>query len=121
MKNTKATISNYKQLSTLILGLVMALVITVGQVTANNTSDKIQTQEQQDQQTDNDQAEEMLVLKAADAISTSVQVSLTHHYYFISEIIFDDQSKTDGWHIETPVLTTFMHTLFRQIISPNAP
>lgn len=118
MKKATANISNYKRLASVLLGVVMAVVIVFGQVTSYDAPENIQENEQQ---TNEDSSEDILVLKAADAIASSVQVNLTHQYYFISEIIFADEPSTSGWHIATPVLTTFMHTLFRQIISPNAP
>ena len=120
MKKAITDISNYKCGATLFFGVIMAVVITIGQISSYRTPDKAQNQEQLDS-TDDSSNNDILLLKAADAIATSVQVSLTHQYYFISEIIFAEEPGTSEWHTTTPVLTTYMHTIFRQIISPNAP
>ena len=102
----------------LIMGILAALTILSGQVSTQLTPSMEMSQEDS---TTSDTEQQPTIIKAVDAVSTSANVSLTHHFYFISEILHIEENHEESTFFELPKLSTFFTTLFRQIISPNAP
>jgi len=103
---------------TLIVGILAAVIILSGQVSNTQSVPTNVITQQADEDTEDQQKS---VLKAVDAVATSAAVSITHQFYFITEIFLPQENHEESAQIELPKLSTFFTTLFRQIISPNAP
>ncbi|MCF6353273.1 MAG: hypothetical protein L3J06_09710 [Cyclobacteriaceae bacterium] len=50
---------------------------------------------------------------------STIQVDQVYHQ--IKEIVFGDDKKEKHTHVVTKYVSSFLKTLFRQVISPNAP
>ena len=112
-------ISRTKNTLVLILGLFAALTILSGQVYVNHVASNIEIK--QDANDDESGEQEQFIVKAADAVSSTVHISVSHQLYFIQEILLAGEESEESTFIKLPKLSTFFTTLFRQIISPNAP
>ena len=104
----------------LIVGILAALTILSGQVYTTQLAAPTEVVSQEDSAT-SDAEQQQVIVKTVDAVSTSASVSLTHQFYFISEILHIQENHEESTFFELPRLSTFFTTLFRQIISPNAP
>jgi hypothetical protein len=103
----------------LIMGILAALTILSGQVYTTQLTPAVEVS--QEDTSSSDTEHQQTIVKAVDAVSTSANVSLTHHFYFINEILHIEENHEESTFFELPKLSTFFTTLFRQIISPNAP
>lgn len=112
-------ISNTKNSLVLILGVFAALTILSSQVYMDQITPQYEVT--QDTNTDDSGDHEQIMVKAADAVSSTVHITLTHQLYFIQEILLSEDDSEERTFIKLPKLSTFFTTLFRQIISPNAP
>ena len=112
-------ISKSKQAGTVLLGMVVAIILSFGQggfLAAEET--KVPTEQNT---TDEEAAEEVLIVQAVNAITTTLQLQVTHFLYFISENILADGSKVDARFFEKISIDGYVNVILRQIISPNAP
>lgn len=103
----------------LVVGILAALTILSGQVYNIRISPPVEIS--QEETADTDDQPEQTTIKAVDAVATTANVNLTHQFYFISEILHKEENHEESTYFELPKLSTFFTTLFRQIISPNAP
>lgn len=115
-----SNISSTKQVITILLGIVLAFVLGVGQ-TGYFNKEITKPAVEQDANTDEDTAEEVVLVQAVNVIASTVQLHISHVLYFISETIFSDSPKSTVSYLEKPYLETYLNIIFRQIISPNAP
>lgn len=107
---------------TLVIGVLLAVILVSNQIISHYQENSVkEITKSQDASTDEDSAAEVSFIQAVDAISSSVQMSLTHVFYFINEILLSDGSENITGYFEGPYLETYLNTIFRQIISPNAP
>ncbi len=106
---------------TLLAGVAIALVIVFSQLfyfqAANYCQKKVDTQ-QHDQKTD--------VPKSHISIPSSTITSTSHfeihqHISFALEILFELEPEEKSSDIVSFPTSRFFHTLFRFVISPNAP
>ena len=103
----------------LIVGILAALTILSGQIYNTQFAPLVQISQEKAANTDDEQKE--IIIKSVEAVSTVAHVNLTHQFYFISEILHKEGDHEESTYFELPKLSTFFTTLFRQIISPNAP
>lgn len=106
---------------TLLAGIATAAVIIFSQLfyfqAANYCQEKAET-EQQDQKKD---GPETHISIPSSTISSSSHIEITQDLSFVLEILFERESKEEEvTRISLPV-NRFFQTLFRFIISPNAP
>jgi hypothetical protein len=110
-------ISNIKHTAGIALGILAALVILVSQSFyfdyVAKSECKVKTEKSDQEQT---------ILKIGqEAVAQAANVTLHNVLHFISEIFLDDSSEV---HIDIklqPEFNSLFNTLFRLIISPNAP
>lgn len=107
---------------TLLAGIATAGVIVFSQLfyfqAANYCQEKKAATEQQEQKKGGTEAH---ISIPSSSISSSSHIELTHDLSFILEALFESESKEEEvTSISLPV-NRFFQTLFRFIISPNAP
>lgn len=114
----KLNISKSKNTMVLIMGILAALTILSGQVYNTQISPSVEVSQESNS---GDADDQQTIVKTVDAVSTAAHVNLTHQFYFITEILHTEENHEESTYFELPKLSTFFTTLFRQIISPNAP
>jgi len=107
---------------TLLAGIATAGVIVFSQLfyfqAANYCQEKVDTEQQDQKKKD---GTETHISIPSSSISSSSHIELTHDLSFILEALFQSESKEEEvTSISLPV-NRFFQTLFRFIISPNAP
>ncbi len=118
-----SSLVRFKFRAGIMLGLLAALVILVTDV-SSATLQKLevaQVQADQDSPDSNDDHQETIVTAGKNLVATVSQLTIDHSWHFIADIWFeipDDQVMT-GFEIRE--YNTWFKTLFRLIISPNAP
>lgn len=116
MKN-KNNIQSIKRSGSLIFGLAMALLLFFQQPYVTENSGKAQKTEQTDQEKPDTEYHVM----AYDLLLPVMQFNLFHSFDLLLEIPNPDKEDfTLLEHVEK-AYHNFFHTLFRLIISPNAP
>jgi hypothetical protein len=118
MKET-STIGTTKRIGTIALGIVIAFVLGFGQGDFFNGN--IAKAETEQSTSDDESKEEVVIVQAVNAISTTVQLHVTHLLYFISENILTDGPKVDAGFFEKLSIDGYVNVIIRHIISPNAP
>ena len=113
-----APISNLKRPATITLGVIIALILSVGQGGYFQNASFISSVEVPSSENDD---QEVVMVQAVHAIASTVQHFVANALYFISELVFADEPKLLDAYLDTPYLETYLSTIFRQIISPNAP
>jgi len=108
---------------TLLAGIATAAVIIFSQLfyfqAANYCQEKAET-EQHDHDQKKDGTESYISIPSS-SISSSSHIEITQDLSFVLEILFERESKEEEvTKISLPV-NRFFQTLFRFIISPNAP
>ncbi|HEU5291069.1 MAG TPA: hypothetical protein VFU05_10525 [Cyclobacteriaceae bacterium] len=108
---------------TLFAGIATAGVIVFSQLfyfqAANYCQKKAET-EQHDQKKDGSGTETHISIPSS-SISSSSHIELTHDLSFILEALFESEPKEEEVTSITIPVNRFFQTLFRFIISPNAP
>ena len=106
---------------TLLAGLATAGVIVFSQLfyfqAANYCQEKAET-EQQDQKKDGNETH---ISIPSSSISSSSHIELTHDLSFVLEALFESDSREEEVTTISLPVNRFFQTLFRFIISPNAP
>ena len=102
----------------------MGLLVGVTSITVSTAPLPINAVAQEQSESTEDQQEEGdVVLKAFDAITSSVQVSLEHSFTLIDVLPDIEEIKEEFSEIQEslPASDKALKILFRLIISPNAP
>ncbi len=102
----------------LIVGILAGLTILSGQVYHTQLASPVEVSQES---TTDESDQQQTGIKSADAVATTANINLTHPFYFINEILHSEENHEESTCFELPKLSTFFTTLFRQIISPNAP
>jgi hypothetical protein len=113
----KNNIQSVKQTSSLIFGLAMALLLFFQQPQVLNIAEKLDTTEQ----TEKEQPQAEYHMMAYDVLLPVMQFNLFHSFDLLLEI--PNPTKEDFTLLEyaQKAYHNYFHTLFRLIISPNAP
>ncbi len=118
---TRNNIAKRKHALGLIIGLLAAVLILFTQSFYYEYV-AISKEQIKAEQTDKANDTEAAILKAApSAVSQVVQVTLQHAWQLISIISFDDARTHQINYTPSLHQNTLFRTLFRLIISPNAP
>ena len=107
----------------LFLGIGAALVILTSRSLyyAHSQDNQAGTEEvKRHAEPEDGEGQEQLTI-AEDAIASIVPLSVSHVLHFIADIFLPEKDKLNVEVDTTPELTTYFKTLFRRIISPNAP
>jgi len=106
---------------TLLTGIATASVIVFSQLfyfqAANYCQEKAET-EQHDQKTD---APERYISIPSSTITSTSHIEINQDLSFVIEILFKKETDEESNHTISLPVNKFFHTLFRFIISPNAP
>ena len=108
---------------TLFFGILTAMVIVLSQLfwfqTATLTKKVAETEQKSDAAKEAPQ--EAQISLPSSSLPSSNTVVVEHDFSFIHEILFEKENSPEA--SKSVVLTAgkFFHTLFRAIISPNAP
>lgn len=106
---------------TLLAGIVTAGVIVFSQLfyfqAANYCQEKVDT-EQHDQKTD---APESYISIPSSTITSTTSIEINQDISFVLESLLEKEADEETSHSITLPVNKFFHTLFRFIISPNAP
>ena len=106
---------------TLLAGIVTAGVIVFSQLfyfqAANYCQEKVDT-EQHDQKTD---APESYISIPSSTITSTTSIEINQDISFVLETLLEKESDEETNHSITLPVNKFFQTLFRFIISPNAP
>ncbi|MBL6446844.1 hypothetical protein JMN32_11010 [Fulvivirga sp. 29W222] len=120
--NKQRHISNYKQTIGIVIGIVAAIVILVSQSfyydymasTEGGVKTEIGSEPTGEQQPD-------ILTIGKDAVTTVVQFTITQVLQFIADLQLANSDEVQIEFDQKVELNTFFKTLFRLIISPNAP
>lgn len=119
------TLSKYKiRVGTVILGVFTAMVIIFGQLfyfqAAPYAKKEVKQETQDGQQADHD-SQTFISQPSGSLPAASAQVEINHESFCIQEILFEDVD-IDYPQDRIPLYVgKLLHTLFRTLISPNAP
>lgn len=119
MKKNKNTI-NFKHFAGISLGIVAAVVILVSQSFYFDYVANVEGNAHTEQVSDVD-SDETVIKMAHQALSTVVQFAVQNVLHFISQIYKEDTFESSVSIENTISFDSYFHTLFRLIISPNAP
>lgn len=119
--NSKTNISTSSRVLVLMLGFFVALFTLASGYVKSVQSDDITTKEVTQQQEDQSQ-ESNATISSFDAITNVLQINLPNFDDFsIARIIIEFSENTELVELREKGTTKFFKTLFRRIISPNAP
>lgn len=109
----------------MVMGIVTALVVVFSQVfyfqPTNYSKKEVKSEQQKKQEKSSENDNHSFISLPSISQSTSTHVEVDHESSFLLEILFEDKEK-EARSTEIPVsFGKFFHTLFRAIISPNAP
>jgi hypothetical protein len=116
MKN-KNNIQSFKRNGSLIFGLAMAMLLFFQQPYVAENSEKADKTEPKDQEKPNAEYHVM----AYDVLLPVMQFNLFHSFDLLLEIPNPDKEDFTLLEYVEKAYHNFFHTLFRLIISPNAP
>jgi hypothetical protein len=107
--------------TTLIAGILTALVIVVSQLfyfeTAHVAKKEIKTEQQQDDQS----GDEAYITLPSSTLPSSTHVEFGQEIFYLFEVLFEEEKVEEhDFNVSLP-LSKFFQTLFGTIISPNAP
>lgn len=119
----KNNISALKHTIGIAIGIIAALVILVSQTfyfdyLANTDGDKVKTEVAEDGSEHH--ASDVLTI-SQDAVTTVVQFTINQILLFITDLQLISNEDVKVEFSQKVELTTYFKTLFRLIISPNAP
>ncbi len=103
-----------------VIGLVAALTILFSQSFYYSLS-SVQEKVAVAKKSADDQEKEIKISSSNDLLSTVAQLNITPTDFSVIEILLNDSVDFSSLRPETADFNTFFRTLFRQIISPNAP
>lgn len=113
-------ISKYKRSISLVMGVLAAMLIIFTQSFyfdyAASADKKVKTE-----QSDSSDKEQTILKIGSEAVAQVAQVSLQNVLHFISNIYLDNSEQNHIEYRPQPLFNAYFHTLFRLIISPNAP
>jgi hypothetical protein len=107
--------------TSLIIGSLLSVIIVCSQffqLHATSNSEKLTKTEQQESQAP---SEEVILSLPSFSLPSSIQVALNLDAYCLFEILFEEAETTDSSNEAPSYPEKFFMTLFRVIISPNAP
>ncbi len=106
----------------LAVGILAAIAIIFSQLfyyqSQGHDNREVKTEQQQDQSSDNDEA---FYSAPSTSLPSSTQVEIHHKSFLLLEILLEDKEVEVSNEQTTFRLGTFLQTLFKVIISPNAP
>lgn len=113
------------QIGTLILGVITAVAIVLSQCfffqhqSPSNQKEVAKSQQHQagDQQQDN----QAYISLPSTSLPSSTHVEVTQSSFFLFEILFEESTPSVSSSGVPILVDKLFHTLFRAIISPNAP
>ena len=108
---------------TLFFGIITALVIVLSQLfwfQAATFTKKVAETEQKNNATKEATQEAQISLPSS-SLPSSNTVVVEHDFSFIHEILFEKETSPEASKSVLLTAGKFFHTLFRAIISPNAP
>lgn len=111
------------QTTTIITGVLTALIIVVSQLfyfeTAHTCKKEIKTEQQQDDQSQS--GDEAYITLPSSTLPSSTHVEFNQEAFCLFEILFEEENTEEhDFNVSLP-LSKFFQTLFGAIISPNAP
>lgn len=113
-------ISKFKRSVAFVTGILAAAVILFTQSFyfeyATDVESKVKTE-----QSDNSDQDQAILKIGTEAVAQVAQVSLQNVLHFISNIYLDNSQQNHIEYRPKPLFNAYFHTLFRLIISPNAP
>ncbi|UII33398.1 hypothetical protein LVD17_06130 [Fulvivirga ulvae] len=120
--NKQYYISKYKQTIGIVIGIVAAVVILVSQSFYYDymANAEVGVKTEIGNETTDDQQPDILTI-SKDAVTTVVQFTITQVLHFIAELQLANSDEIQVEFDQKVELDTFFKTLFRLIISPNAP
>lgn len=103
------------------MGLLSAVAILATDVTSFSYQELVETHAQNDDTADGEEKENTQITAEKNLVASVSQLTIQHGWHFIAEIYFDDEQDYDITGLDVKKYNTWFRTLFRAIISPNAP
>ncbi len=116
-----SSIVRYKFRAGLILGFLAAIAILMTDFTLVNHQGKTDTELRADQEQDRGDESSTQLTASKDLVATVSQLTIQHAWHFIADIYTVDHEDQDTRGFDVREYDTWFRTLFRLIISPNAP
>lgn len=112
------------QFGMLAVGLITVLAIVLSQIfcSQQNNSLKKETRQEQNTADAGDESDSQVYYSPLSSLPSSVYATPNLETFCLFEILFNEKDEPENYDISVPLpLNKFFHTLFRAIISPNAP
>jgi len=116
-----SSIVRYKFRAGITLGLIAALAIVMTNQTLVNHQVKAEMHIDAGQDQDQNDEPKAQLSAAKDLLASVSQLTITQAWHFIADIYTVDHENQDLRGFEIREFNTWFRTLFRLIISPNAP
>lgn len=115
--------STYKQSSTLLVVILLGMAVLVYHTTQTyvNAVQLAHIEKSTNEQNKDTPDSHKEVYTASDVILSVSSIHLDQEFYQIKEIVFGDEEDSEDVPYLTIHFTSYFRTLFRQVISPNAP
>jgi hypothetical protein len=109
----------------MIMGVITALVVVFSQVfyfqASNYAKKEVKSGQEKKQDKQSETDNHYTSLPSISQPTTATHVEADHESSFLLEILFEDKEEPTDLAAVPLSLGKFFHTLFRVIISPNAP
>jgi flagellar basal body-associated protein FliL len=106
---------------TIFFGIITALVVVFTQLFWFQAADFSRKSAKTEQQADASTETEAHISLPSTSLTTPNTIQVEQDFSFIHEILFEKESEKKPAQTLVSVAGKFFHTLFRAIISPNAP
>lgn len=116
--NNKTVINEWLSVT---MGVVAALAVLCSQSFTYTSSIKAQQDTKKEVPSDHDQENHDIATVSQDAVSSFVQLTISHDLHFITDIYHNVVEEVNIEFDQKIDFNSFFKTLFRLIISPNAP
>lgn len=103
------------------MGVIAAAVILCSQSFYFDYVQGVESNVKTEIPADGEEGERTVLKMSQQAISSVATFAIQNVLHFISQIYVEDQSETPNVFQNTEGFTSYLQTLFRLIISPNAP
>ncbi len=116
-----SSIVRFKFRTGILLGLLAAVAILATDITSVSYQAVIESHAQADDTANGEDQDNTQITAEKNLVASVSQLTIHHGWHFIAEIYFDDEQDRDISGLDVREYNTWFRTLFRTIISPNAP
>ncbi len=113
--------NTYKHPSVLLLLVLLGMSVLVYQTSHDYMQSSLVVSAKVINDASNSDHQSEVAVASQDVFLSVSTIQVDQVYHQIKEIVFGDDKKEKHTHVVTKYVSSFFKTLFRQVISPNAP